>query len=52
MKHLLLALLALLYAASSSEAQGLQLSIEVGRVTLAAQEVTIGQILTEWARVG
>ena len=52
MKHLLLALLALLYAASSSEAQALELSIQDGRVTLTAQDVTIRQILTEWARVG
>jgi len=33
-------------------AAGLQLTIHNGRVSLAAQDVTLRQILTEWARVG
>ena len=52
MKHLLLGLIALLSVTVQAQAAGLQLSIQDGRVTLDAQDVTIRQILTEWARVG
>ncbi len=37
---------------AASPAAGLQLSIRDGRVTLDAQDVTVRQILTEWARIG
>ena len=52
MKYLGLSLIALLSVAAPSHAAELQLSIQDGRVTLNAQDVTIRQILTEWARVG
>lgn len=52
MKRLLLAFIALLSVTVPAHAAGLQLSIQDGRVTLDAQDVTIRQILTEWARVG
>jgi hypothetical protein len=52
MKHLLIGLIALLSVTVPARAAGLQLSIQDGRVTLDAQDVTIRQILTEWARVG
>lgn len=51
MKRLLFALL-LTCSTSPSWAAGLTLSIEDGLVTLEAQDVTVRQILTEWARVG
>lgn len=44
--------LCLLVSASPAWAAGLQLSIRDGRVTLDAQDVTVRQILTEWARIG
>lgn len=51
MKRLLFALL-LTCSTSPAWAAGLTLSIEDGLVTLDAQDVTVRQILTEWARVG
>jgi len=52
MKTLVFALFSLACTASPTWAAGLQLSIRDGRVTLDAQDVTVRQILTEWARVG
>ncbi|HEV3217520.1 MAG TPA: hypothetical protein VGZ27_17450 [Vicinamibacterales bacterium] len=52
MKRLVFALLVLTLTASPSRAAGLKLTIRDGKVSLDAQQVTIGQILTEWARVG
>jgi hypothetical protein len=55
MKRVLFALLALTLVAgwaSPAVAGGLKLTIRDGRVSLDAQEVTIRQILAEWARVG
>jgi len=51
-KPLLFGLLLLACFAAPARAAGLQLSIQDGKVTLDAQDVTIRQILTEWARVG
>lgn len=42
----------LLGGASPARAAGLKLTIHDGRVSLDAQDVTIRQILAEWARVG
>jgi hypothetical protein len=42
----------LLFAPAASTAGELRLSIANGRVTLVAQDVTVKQILDEWARVG
>ena len=52
MKTLVFALLVLLASASPSLAAGLTLTIQNGLVSLDAQDVTVRQILTEWARVG
>lgn len=52
MKTLVFGLFLLACTASPAWAAGLQLSIRDGRVTLDAQDVTLRQILTEWARVG
>lgn len=52
MKRLLFGFLLLACFARPALAAGLQLSIQDGKVTLDAQDVTIRQILTEWARVG
>lgn len=52
MRKLLLGIVVLAYSASPCRAAGLQLSIENGRVSIDAQDVTIRQILNEWARVG
>lgn len=52
MKHPLLALIVVACAANPLAAAGLQLSIQDGRVSLDAQDVTVRQILTEWARIG
>ena len=52
MKRVVFGLLALTLAASPGWAAGLKLTIRDGKVSLDAQEVTIRQILTEWARVG
>jgi hypothetical protein len=55
MKKVLFALLALtltLGGVSPVQGAGLTLTIRDGRVSLDAQDVTIRQILTEWARVG
>jgi hypothetical protein len=52
MKKVVFGLLALTLVASPGWAAGLTLTIRDGRVSLDAQEVTIRQILTEWARVG
>jgi hypothetical protein len=52
MKKLILGFLLLVCSASPCRAAGLQLSIQDGRVSIDAQEVTIRQILAEWARVG
>jgi hypothetical protein len=52
MKRVVFGLLALTLVASPGWAASLTLTIRDGRVSLDAQEVTIRQILTEWARVG
>ena len=52
MKRLGFALIVLTVAASPSWAAGLELSMHDGLVSLDAQDVTVRQILTEWARVG
>jgi hypothetical protein len=52
MKRLLLALLIVAFAVAPCRAGALQLSILDGKVSIDAQDVTIGQILTEWARIG
>jgi hypothetical protein len=52
MTRLLFGLLLLPALALPARAAGLELSIADGKVTLDAQDVTIRQILTEWARVG
>ena len=46
------ALVMLAGAPALSQAAGLQLSIQNGKVSIDAQDVTVRQILTEWARVG
>ena len=52
MKQLLFALLLVSCVAAPARGAGLHLTIQDGKVTLDAQDVTIRQILTEWARVG
>ena len=52
MKKLGFALLVLTCSASPSWGAGLTLSIRDGLVSLDAQDVTVRQILTEWARIG
>jgi hypothetical protein len=53
MKQLLLVLLLLTWpGASLSWGAGLELSMQDGLVSLDAQDVTVRQILTEWARIG
>ena len=52
MKKLVFALLLLIWSASPSWAAGLKLSMQDGLVSLDAQDVTVRQILTEWARIG
>ena len=52
MKGVLAFTLAALLHAPLVEGAGLTLDIRDGKVMLDAQDVTIGQILTEWARVG
>ena len=52
MKLLVFVLLLLTWSASPSLAAGLTLSIHDGLVSLDAQDVTVRQILTEWARIG
>lgn len=52
MKRLVFALCLFGWLSSPLLAAGLQLSIRDGRVTLDAQDVTVRQILTEWARIG
>ena len=52
MKKLVFALLVLIWSASPSWAAGLELSMQDGLVSLDAQNVTVRQILTEWARIG
>jgi hypothetical protein len=52
MKRLVFALFVLTASAAPSWAAGLTLSIRDGLVSLDAQDVTVRQILTEWARVG
>jgi hypothetical protein len=52
MKRVAFALLLVSLAASPSRAAGLKLTIRDGKVSIDAQDVTIRQILTEWARVG
>jgi hypothetical protein len=44
--------LCLLVCVSPVSAAGLQMSIRDGRVTIDAQDVTVRQILTEWAKIG
>jgi hypothetical protein len=55
MKRVIFALLALTLVlgwAAPGSAAGLKLTIRDGRVSIDAQDVTLRQILTEWARVG
>ena len=52
MKRLVFALFVLTASATPSWAAGLTLTIRDGLVTLDAQDVTLRQILTEWARIG
>ncbi len=52
MKRLVFALLLLVWSASPSWAAGLTLTMQDGLVSLDAQDVTVRQILTEWARIG
>ncbi len=52
MTRLALALLLLTCSATPSWASGLTLSVRDGLVSLDAQDVTVRQILTEWARIG
>ncbi len=52
MKTLVFGLFLLASTASPAWSAGLQLSIRGGLVTLDAQDVTVRQILTEWARIG
>jgi hypothetical protein len=52
MKRAAFALLVLVLSASPGWASGLTLTIRDGMVTLDAQDVTVRQILAEWARVG
>jgi hypothetical protein len=52
MKRLGFALLLLIWSASPSWAAGLTLTMQDGLVSLDAQDVTVRQILTEWARIG
>ena len=52
MKRLVFALFVLTASSSPSWAAGLTLSIRDGVVSIDAQDVTLRQILTEWARIG
>jgi hypothetical protein len=52
MKRLGFALLVLACSVSPSRGAGVKLSMHDGLVSLDAQDVTVRQILTEWARVG
>ena len=52
MKSLIFGLLILACSVSPCRAAGLQLSIQDGKVSIDAQDVTVRQILTEWARIG
>ncbi len=52
MKKPLLALFVLMCSASPTWAASLRLSMHAGLVSIDAQDVTVRQILTEWARVG
>ena len=52
MKRVIFVLFLLTCSASQAHAAGLTLSIHDGLVTLDAQDVTVRQILTEWARIG
>lgn len=52
MKRLVLAIVLLSFSATPLMAAGLEVSIQDGLVSIDAQDVTIRQILTEWARVG
>ncbi len=52
MKRLVFALLLLTWSATPSAAAGLKLSMLNGLVSLDAEDVTVRQILAEWARIG
>jgi hypothetical protein len=52
MKRLVFASFILVCQASAASAAGLTLTIHDGLVSIDAQDVTVSQILTEWARVG
>jgi hypothetical protein len=52
MQRVVFTLLVLTCSASSSWAASLTLSIHDGLVSMDAQDVTVQQILTEWARIG
>jgi hypothetical protein len=52
MKKVVFGLLVLALLASPTWAAGLKLSIGDGKVSIDAQDVTIRQILTEWAKLG
>ena len=51
-KKVVFGLLVLALSAGPALAAGLKLTIHDGMVTLDAQDVTVRQILTEWARIG
>jgi hypothetical protein len=52
MKRAVLAILGVALFASPSWAAGLKMTINDGRISIDAQDVTIRQILAEWARLG
>src|SRR5688500_20377661 len=52
MAKLLFGLLVVVFSVAPCQAAGIQLSIHDGLVSIDAQDVTIRQILDEWARVG
>src|ERR1043166_1795559 len=52
MKTLVFTVVLTVFAAASAGAAGVTLTIADGKVSLDAENVTIRQILTEWARIG
>src|SRR5713101_6086810 len=52
MKTLIVGLATLLLAAASPALADVRVTMQDGRVSIVAKDVTIRQILTEWARVG
>ena len=47
-----LAMIALLVGAATATAEQLTLQLEGGRVSLVARDVSVEQVLAEWARLG